>query len=156
MLKKSKAAFGSPFSFALIRPFADLRLLAPAAPAMSRSSPGQRIGIQGGPGRMGAEFRLKTQPASLIMPYSPSLSDEHDLRAYRLHKPPFTTGAVMHPTPSEPQRLVFSCAEVRAVLGIGHKSLNALLESGALHHVKSGRKRLIPRQALVEFLAKPS
>ena len=55
-----------------------------------------------------------------------------------------------------PERLAYSPAEVEAMLGLSHDSLFKLLASGKLRSTKAGRRRLIPRAAVEEFLARPS
>ena len=47
----------------------------------------------------------------------------------------------------------FTVDELAQKLGIGRNTAYGLINDGAIRSVKVGRKRLIPRQALVEFLA---
>lgn len=53
----------------------------------------------------------------------------------------------------QPQRLTWTPAEARVVLGIGRNTMNRLLREGLLPSIKVGRKRLILRSALVDFMA---
>jgi len=50
-------------------------------------------------------------------------------------------------------RLAFSPDEVAAALGVSRELVNDLLRTGQLRSVKAGRRRLISRQHLDEFLA---
>jgi excisionase family DNA binding protein len=54
--------------------------------------------------------------------------------------------------PREP-RLAFSPDEVAAALGISRELVHDLIRTGQLRSVKAGRRRLISRQHLDEFLA---
>lgn len=50
-------------------------------------------------------------------------------------------------------RLAFSPGEVAAALGVSRELVNDLLRTGQLRSVKAGRRRLISRRHLEEFLA---
>jgi excisionase family DNA binding protein len=50
-------------------------------------------------------------------------------------------------------RLAFSPDEVAAALGISRELVNDLIRTGQLESVKAGRRRLISRRHLDEFLA---
>jgi excisionase family DNA binding protein len=50
-------------------------------------------------------------------------------------------------------RLAFSPDEVAAALGISRELVHDLIRTGQLRSVKAGRRRLISRQHLDEFLA---
>jgi excisionase family DNA binding protein len=54
--------------------------------------------------------------------------------------------------PREP-RLAFSPDEVAAALGISRELVHDLIRTGQLRSVKAGRRRLISRQHLDDFLA---
>jgi excisionase family DNA binding protein len=54
--------------------------------------------------------------------------------------------------PGEP-RLAFSPDEVAAALGISRELVHDLIRTGQLRSVKAGRRRLISRQHLEDFLA---
>lgn len=51
-----------------------------------------------------------------------------------------------------PERLAFSPDEAAAALGLGRTTIYQLLTAGAIRSVKVGKRRLIPRNALDEFL----
>ncbi len=55
------------------------------------------------------------------------------------------------PHPTEPAML-FAIAEAATILGIGRTNVYALLKRGELRSVKIGGRRLIPRQALEDFV----
>jgi excisionase family DNA binding protein len=55
---------------------------------------------------------------------------------------------------SEQQRLAFSVDEVAAALGISRDLVYDLLRTGQLRSVKAGRRRLISRQHIEDFLAR--
>ncbi len=50
-------------------------------------------------------------------------------------------------------RLAFSPVEVAAALGISRELVDDLIRTGQLRSIKAGRRRLISRKALAEFLA---
>lgn len=50
-------------------------------------------------------------------------------------------------------KLVLTPKEVESLLGLSKNSVNALLRSGRLRAVRYGRRWLIPREAVTEFLA---
>lgn len=50
-------------------------------------------------------------------------------------------------------RMAYSVKEVQAFLGIGEPLIFKLLASGKIRSVKAGRRRLIPKAALDDFLA---
>jgi excisionase family DNA binding protein len=54
----------------------------------------------------------------------------------------------------EQQRLAFSPDEVAAALGISRDLVYDLLRTGQLRSVKAGRRRLISRQHVEDFLAR--
>jgi excisionase family DNA binding protein len=54
----------------------------------------------------------------------------------------------------EQQRLAFSPDEVAAALGISRDLVYDLLRTGQLRSVKAGRRRLISRQHVDDFLAR--
>jgi excisionase family DNA binding protein len=56
-------------------------------------------------------------------------------------------------TASREQRLAFSPDEAAAALGISRELVHDLIRTGQLRSVKAGRRRLISRQHLDEFLA---
>lgn len=51
------------------------------------------------------------------------------------------------------KRLTFKPGELVGVLGIGRNNVYALIHSGRLRSIRIGRKILIPRSAVEEFLA---
>jgi excisionase family DNA binding protein len=53
------------------------------------------------------------------------------------------------------QRLAFSPDEVAEMLGLSRELLNDLLRTAELQSVKAGRRRLIPRYHLAQFLGIP-
>ena len=54
----------------------------------------------------------------------------------------------------EPERLAYSIAEVAELLGLGTANVRKLVHSGQLEHVRVGRRIIIGRAKLLEFLAK--
>ena len=54
-------------------------------------------------------------------------------------------------TTNEPAML-FAITEAAVILGIGRTNVYALLKRGELRSVKIGGRRLIPRQALEDFV----
>lgn len=58
--------------------------------------------------------------------------------------------AMRRTAPGEP--LVYTPKEIERLLGLSKNSVNALLRSGQLRSIRYGRKWLIPRSALEEFL----
>ena len=58
----------------------------------------------------------------------------------------------MEPGPVRP-RVLLSVSEARKRLGIGHVKTFELIGSGALRSVKIGTRRLIPEDALDDFVA---
>lgn len=54
----------------------------------------------------------------------------------------------------EQQRLAFSPDEIAAALGISRDLVYDLLRTGRLRSVKAGRRRLISRQHVEDFLAR--
>ncbi|EYB68562.1 hypothetical protein DEIPH_ctg021orf0081 [Deinococcus phoenicis] len=50
-------------------------------------------------------------------------------------------------------RLVYTPEELLPILRMGKNTLNALLRSGTLRSIRSGRRYLIPRDAVLDFLA---
>lgn len=55
--------------------------------------------------------------------------------------------------PAQAPRLVFTPKEIEPLLGLSKNSVNALLNSGRLRAVRYGRRWLIPREAINEFLS---
>jgi excisionase family DNA binding protein len=55
--------------------------------------------------------------------------------------------------PSPAQRLLLNVDEVAELLSIGRSTLYPFLLSGALRSVKVGRRRLIPTDAIPEFVS---
>jgi excisionase family DNA binding protein len=55
-------------------------------------------------------------------------------------------------TNDEPRRLAYSVDEACKALGIGRVLMYELLNTGRIHSIKVGARRLIPASALVEFL----
>jgi excisionase family DNA binding protein len=53
------------------------------------------------------------------------------------------------------ERLAYSPEEAAELLGISRELLHDLLRTGQLRSVKAGRRRLIGKHHLEEFLAKP-
>ena len=53
--------------------------------------------------------------------------------------------------PTEPAML-FAITEAATILGIGRTNVYTLLKQGQLRSVKIGGRRLIPRQALEQFV----
>lgn len=62
-----------------------------------------------------------------------------------------TTPNEAHSTLTLPQ-LVYSPKAVESLLGLSKNTVNALLRSGRLRSVRVGRRYLIPREAISEFL----
>ncbi len=50
-------------------------------------------------------------------------------------------------------RLAYSPQQAAEALGIGRTLIYQLIDSGSLRSLKIGRRRLIPRDAIVELLA---
>ena len=55
-------------------------------------------------------------------------------------------------TQSTPDKLVYSPRELEPLLQLSKNTINALLRSGRLRSVRVGRRYLIPREALQQFL----
>ena len=55
--------------------------------------------------------------------------------------------------PAQEPKLVFTPKEIEPLLGLSKNSVNALLNSGRLRAVRYGRRWLIPREAVGEFLS---
>lgn len=54
-----------------------------------------------------------------------------------------------------PTRLAFSPDEAAELLGLSRELINDLLRTGQLQSVKAGRRRIIARHHLAEFLGVP-
>lgn len=55
-------------------------------------------------------------------------------------------------THTNPEQLVYSPKELQPLLQLSKNTINALLRSGDLRSVRVGRRYLIPREALHQFL----
>ena len=50
-------------------------------------------------------------------------------------------------------KMVYEAKEVEPILRLGKNAVNALLRSGKLRSVRYGKKYLIPRDAILDFLS---
>lgn len=55
---------------------------------------------------------------------------------------------------SPPKRLLYPVPEVAILLGVGDRTVWSYVDSGELRSVKLGRRRLVPVDAITQFLAK--
>ena len=69
-------------------------------------------------------------------------------------KRPASTSAQPDPRADLAADGLVSVAEACKFLGLGHSELYLHIASGAIASAKIGRRRLIPRRALVEFAAR--
>lgn len=60
---------------------------------------------------------------------------------------------MQRPTVAPDERLAYSVSYAAELLGISKAMLYELLSAGAIRSRKVGARRLIPRDALIEFLA---
>lgn len=60
--------------------------------------------------------------------------------------------AMEHQHAAIPQRLAYSLAEVEVLTTLSRATISRAIASEKLHSIKRGRRRLIPQQALQDFL----